>query len=141
MTPKYHARFPFTCPLPCFLLCFTTSHFGSTFLVVWTLRLSQTRDPNLDSHGDKDARRERIGEVVIVLLVGVMLTRRFLPFDALWFVPVLLLVIRPVSVWLGLLGTRTQRRLIAWFGGRGSGSIYHLMYAIEHGLTGRPPSG
>jgi NhaP-type Na+/H+ and K+/H+ antiporter len=66
---------------------------------------------------------------------------RFLPFDALWFVPVLLLVIRPVSVWLGLIGTRTQRRLIAWFGGRGSGSIYYLMYAIEHGLDSRPPSG
>jgi len=80
---------------------------------------------------------ERIGEVVIVLLVGGMLTRRYLPLEALWFVPVLLLVIRPLSVWLGLLGTRTtraQRRLIAWFGIRGIGSIYYLMYAIEHHL-------
>ncbi len=80
---------------------------------------------------------ERIGEVVIVLLVGGMLTRRYLPLEALWFVPVLLLVIRPLSVWLGLLGTRTtrtQRRLIAWFGIRGIGSIYYLMYSIEHHL-------
>ncbi len=80
---------------------------------------------------------ERIGEVVIVLLVGGMLTRRYLPLEALWFIPVLLLVIRPLSVWLGLLGTRTthtQRRLIAWFGIRGIGSIYYLMYSIEHHL-------
>ena len=27
-----------------------------------------------------------------------------------------------------------QRRLIGWFGVRGIGSIYYLMFAIEHGL-------
>jgi len=49
----------------------------------------------------------------------------------------LFLVIRPASVWLGLLGapvSRDQRAMIAWFGIRGIGSIYYLMYAIEHGL-------
>jgi len=42
-----------------------------------------------------------------------------------------------LSVWLGLRGapvSRDQRRLIAWFGIRGIGSIYYLMYAINHGL-------
>ena len=29
---------------------------------------------------------------------------------------------------------RTQRRLIAWFGVRGIGSLYYLGYAINHGL-------
>lgn len=46
-------------------------------------------------------------------------------------------VVRPVAVWLGLLGatvSRDQRILISWFGIRGIGSIYYLMYAITHGL-------
>ena len=45
--------------------------------------------------------------------------------------------IRPVSVWLGLLGapiSQDQHFMVAWFGIRGIGSIYYLMYAIHHGL-------
>lgn len=81
---------------------------------------------------------ERIGEVAIVVIVGAMITPAYLPFEALWFTPLLLLVIRPVSVWLGLFRSRTsivQRNLIGWFGIRGVGSIYYLMYAINHGLS------
>jgi len=41
-------------------------------------------------------------------------------------------------VWLGLLGattvSRDQRILISWFGIRGVGSIFYLMYAINRGL-------
>ena len=47
------------------------------------------------------------------------------------------LVIRPLAVAIGLVGSRiarTQRRLIAWFGVRGIGSLYYLGYAINHGL-------
>jgi NhaP-type Na+/H+ or K+/H+ antiporter len=80
---------------------------------------------------------ERIAEVAIVLVVGAMLSYTYLPASAGWFVLLLLLVVRPVSVWLGLLGARVsrdQRLLISWFGIRGIGSIYYLMYAINHGL-------
>lgn len=83
-------------------------------------------------------RLERIGEFAVVLLIGGLLTVDLLPIEALWFVPLLFLVIRPLSTWLGLLRaptTRTQRRYIAWFGIRGIGSIYYLTYAIEHGLS------
>ena len=80
---------------------------------------------------------ERIAEVTVVLAVGAMLA--FVPFDAavLLFVAVLFLIVRPLSIWLGLLGTQTasdQRRLIGWFGIRGIGSVYYLMFAISHGL-------
>jgi NhaP-type Na+/H+ or K+/H+ antiporter len=80
---------------------------------------------------------ERIAEVTVVLVVGAMLS--FVPFDigVLLFVLVLFMVVRPLSVWLGLLGSRTaadQRRLIGWFGIRGIGSVYYLMFAISHGL-------
>jgi NhaP-type Na+/H+ or K+/H+ antiporter len=80
---------------------------------------------------------ERIAEVAIVLVVGAMLSYIRLPAGAGWFVLLLLLFVRPVSVWLGLLGaqvSRDQRILISWFGIRGIGSIYYLMYAINHDL-------
>jgi NhaP-type Na+/H+ or K+/H+ antiporter len=56
---------------------------------------------------------------------------------ALWFVPLMLLAVRPLSVAAGLAGSQVppvQRRLIAWFGIRGIGSMYYLVYAIGHGL-------
>ena len=84
---------------------------------------------------------ERIGEVAVMLLVGIMISVTGIPFVALWFVPLLLLVIRPVAAGLGMIGstaTPIQRGFIAWFGIRGIGSIYYLMYAIEHGLTDGP---
>lgn len=80
---------------------------------------------------------ERIFEVGVVLLVGGMLSWRFLPPAALWFIPVLFLVVRPLAVLTGLAGARLPRLekgMLAWFGIRGIGSIYYLMYAIEHGL-------
>jgi sodium/hydrogen antiporter len=80
---------------------------------------------------------ERIGEVVVMLMVGAMLSLEIVPGAALWFVPLLLLVIRPIAAGIGTIGsgtTRLQRAFIGWFGIRGIGSIYYLMYAIEHGL-------
>jgi sodium/hydrogen antiporter len=80
---------------------------------------------------------ERIGEVAVVVIIGGLLADSHLPAEAIWFVPLLLLVIRPVSVWLGLLGSHSsgaQRGLIAWFGIRGIGSVYYLAYAVQHGL-------
>ncbi len=80
---------------------------------------------------------ERIGEVGVVLVVGAMLAFITVSTGAAWFVLILFVVVRPVSVWLGLLGapiSRDQRIMISWFGIRGIGSIYYLMYAINHGL-------
>ena len=80
---------------------------------------------------------ERLGEVAIMLLIGTMISTRYLPIVALWFVPLLFLVIRPLAAWIGLVGTDTtlvQRHFISWFGVRGIGSVYYLMYAVVHGL-------
>jgi sodium/hydrogen antiporter len=76
-------------------------------------------------------------EVGMVLIVGVLLASVQWDSRFLWFVPLLFLVIRPVAVALGLMGTDAkpqQRRLMAWFGIRGIGSLYYLMYAINHEL-------
>jgi NhaP-type Na+/H+ or K+/H+ antiporter len=80
---------------------------------------------------------ERIAEVAVVVLVGALLPLSSMPRDALWFVPVLFILIRPAAVLLGLAGaraTRLQRRMISWFGIRGIGSLYYLMFAITHHL-------
>jgi NhaP-type Na+/H+ or K+/H+ antiporter len=81
---------------------------------------------------------ERITEVAVVLTLGALLTRPMLSPHVLWFAPLLFLVIRPLAVAVGLFGTRTapqQFVLLAWFGIRGVGSLYYLMYALQHGLA------
>jgi NhaP-type Na+/H+ or K+/H+ antiporter len=80
---------------------------------------------------------ERLAEISVVVLLGSMLFLVPAPAAALWFLPVFFFVIRPLSVAVGLVGSglrRDQRLLIAWFGVRGVGSVFYLMYAINHGL-------
>lgn len=80
---------------------------------------------------------ERIGEVAAVVAIGSLLWAVPWNLAQWWLVPLLLLVIRPLSVAIGLAGTRTvrtRRLLIGWFGIRGIGSLYYLMFAINHGL-------
>lgn len=78
-----------------------------------------------------------LGELAVVLLVGSLLAPDYVPWQAIWFVPLLFLVIRPLSVWIGLRGSESdqvQKRLVSWFGIRGIGSLYYLTYAIVHGV-------
>lgn len=80
---------------------------------------------------------ERIGTVVVVIAVGALLPLAEIARPVFWFVPLMLLVVRPLAVWLGLLGARLsplQKGLVGWFGIRGIGSVYYLAYAITHGL-------
>ena len=81
---------------------------------------------------------ERIAELVMVMAAGAMLSYTYIPAGALAFVLLLFLVARPAAVWLGLLGatsiSRDQRMLISWFGIRGVGTIFYLMYALNHGV-------
>lgn len=80
---------------------------------------------------------ERIGAITLVVLVGALIHRAEWSFDALWFVPAVFLVVRPLAVWAGLAFSSTtnlQRELVAWFGVRGIGSVYYLMFAETHGL-------
>lgn len=84
-----------------------------------------------------NSQLERYAEVAVVIVVGALLSVVEFRVEMLWFVPLLFLVIRPLAITVGLLGTRVgrhQRLLMAWFGIRGIGSIYYLMYAISHGL-------
>lgn len=82
---------------------------------------------------------ERIGEVAVVLVVGALLSTVSWALLPLWFIPVLLLAVRPIATFASLAGTRTtftQQAFIGWFGVRGIGSIYYLTFAIVHGFAG-----
>ncbi|MDP3798452.1 MAG: cation:proton antiporter [Polaromonas sp.] len=84
-----------------------------------------------------NSQLESFVEVAMVLTVGVLVATVRFHSDVLWFIPVLFLVIRPLAVYLGLLGTPVkgaQRRLMGWFGIRGIGSLYYLLYAISHDI-------
>lgn len=80
---------------------------------------------------------ERLSELVLVLLIGGTLFMDSWSWRAVATALFVFLVARPASVLLALLGTRTPwrlRGLAGWFGIRGIGSLYYLMYALEHGL-------
>jgi NhaP-type Na+/H+ or K+/H+ antiporter len=80
---------------------------------------------------------ERLSELLLILLIGGTLFLDSWSWHAVGFVLFLFTIARPLSVMIGLLGTRTPwriRNLVGWFGVRGIGSLYYLMYAIQHGL-------
>jgi sodium/hydrogen antiporter len=80
---------------------------------------------------------ERLSEVVLVLLIGGSLFVDSWSWPAVGLALFLFVVARPLSVIVGLLGTHTSWRIrimTGWFGVRGIGSLYYLMYAIQHGL-------
>ena len=80
---------------------------------------------------------ERVSEMVLILLVGGTLFVDSWSWPAVGLAFFLFFVARPVSVLVGLSFSRTSwriRGLAGWFGVRGIGSLYYLMYAIQHGL-------
>ncbi|MGK2950857.1 MAG: cation:proton antiporter [Thiobacillus sp.] len=80
---------------------------------------------------------ERLSELVLILLIGGTLFLDSWNWRAVGLALFLFLVARPASVFVGLLGTRTAwpiRGMVGWFGVRGIGSLYYLMFAIQHGL-------
>ncbi|MHB8920900.1 MAG: cation:proton antiporter [Halothiobacillus sp.] len=80
---------------------------------------------------------ERLSEVILILLVGGTLFQNSWNWRVVVMAMFLFIVARPLSVMIGLLASRTAwraRGMMGWFGVRGIGSLYYLMYAIQHGL-------
>jgi sodium/hydrogen antiporter len=83
---------------------------------------------------------EKVAELALVLMLGAMLSYARPPASVWWFVPLLLLVFRPLSVLASVPGeglSRPQRNMIAWFGIRGIGSLFYLLFALRHGIEPR----
>ncbi|WP_230414538.1 cation:proton antiporter [Collimonas silvisoli] len=78
---------------------------------------------------------EQFAEFLMVTLTGILLSH--IGFSAAGALLALLLffVIRPLSVALALIRadvTPLQRRLMAWFGIKGIGSLYYLVFALQY---------
>ena len=80
---------------------------------------------------------ERLSQVVLIILVGGSLFLNSWSWRGVSLALFVFLLARPASVLIGRLVFRSPRRItakVAWFGIRGIGSLYYLMYAIQHGL-------
>jgi len=78
---------------------------------------------------------EHIAEFAMVLLLGVLASHSGFSLEGALVALLLFLIVRPVSVALSLLGTQRQALqtgLMAWFGIRGIGSLYYLMFALQY---------
>lgn len=80
---------------------------------------------------------ERLSVVVLILIIGGTLFPDSWSWRAVALAGFVFLVARPAGVLISALGTRTpllHRRMAAWFGVRGIGSLFYLMFAIQAGL-------
>ena len=80
---------------------------------------------------------ERLSELVLILLIGGTLFLDSISWRALGFALFVFTIARPFSVAASFIGTSTPwrvRGMVGWFGVRGIGSLYYLMYALQHGL-------
>jgi len=121
------------------------------FLAVFAAGLALRRADDIHAHSTSAADKppltpsmlnvneqlERIVEVAVVLLVGAMISTGYWSPAGLLLAAMLFVVIRPLSVWIGLRGADTgsaPRRLLAWFGIRGIGSVYYAVFFASYEL-------
>ncbi|QWT21375.1 cation:proton antiporter [Bacillus sp. NP157] len=81
---------------------------------------------------------ERLIASMLVMLVGIVALPA-LGWPALGVAVMLMLILRPLAVWISTIGSRVpwQRRLlIGWFGIRGLGTLNYLAYGVSHGMSG-----
>ena len=120
---------------------------GYGFLAVFVAGLVAQRS----YHGQHEKREaqlefteqiEKLLEVTAIVILGTILL--FAPMleyagQSLLIAGSIFFVIRPLGVWLSMLGNNTIKEttnLIGWFGIRGLGSIYYLSYALGEGFKG-----
>jgi NhaP-type Na+/H+ or K+/H+ antiporter len=80
---------------------------------------------------------ERLSVVLMILLLGGSLFKDSWSWEGIGLALFVFCVARPFSTCCCYLWTRIplrERGLAGWFGVRGIGSLYYLMYAIQHGL-------
>jgi len=80
---------------------------------------------------------ESLAEVAVVLVIGAALGTIEWHLGLLGFAAALLFVVRPLMVLLLVRPrdlSQPQRRLVAWFGIRGVGTVYYLSYALHRGV-------
>lgn len=112
--------------------------FLAVFVTALTLRAAhRDHDFHHEMH-DLTEQVERLAMMTLLLLFGGALVMGLLaPLQWIDVVAavLILLVVRPLTGWIGLLGfaaDRSEKLTLAFFGIRGVGSFYYLAYAMNH---------
>jgi sodium/hydrogen antiporter len=112
--------------------------FLAVFVTALTFRSShRDHDFQLEMHAMTE-QIERLAMMVLLILFGGALVNGLLAsvgWLELGLALLILLVIRPLTGWVALLGfpaDKGEKRTLAFFGIRGVGSIYYLAYGINH---------
>lgn len=109
--------------------------FLAVFVAAVMIRRSERRHEYHQAMHDFVDQVERLVTAVLLILFGGAITTGLLAALGWWEVSIslaIVLVVRPLAGWLGLLGTGAaplERGAIAFFGIRGVGSFYYLAYA------------
>ncbi len=112
--------------------------FLAVFVAALTLRAAHRDHEFHDDLHAMTEQVERLAMMVLLLLFGGALVSGLLD-SVTWadagIALVVLLVVRPVTGWIGLLGwsgDRGEKLTLSFFGIRGVGSIYYLAYGANH---------
>ena len=111
--------------------------FISVFIAGLTLRRSETNhDYHTKLHDFVEALERALTALLLVALgAAIPALISYVTWQVCAIAAALLFVIRPVAAWLALSGTALQpreRRVVAFYGIRGIGSVYYLAYAATH---------
>ena len=82
---------------------------------------------------------EKLAEMVVMIVVGTLISNDAFTPLSVGIALAVCFAARPFAVFVttpGMALTPSQRRLAAWFGVRGIGSMYYLAFAVSHGLSG-----
>jgi len=104
-----------------------------------TQAMDGVRAPSGVSHNSLDVHEavERLIELTLILLLGGTLFLSSWSWHAVGTAAFLFVIARPLGVMAVGIGSRTPlrlRALIGWFGVRGIGSLYYLMFVIQMGI-------
>lgn len=111
--------------------------FLAVFVAAVTLRRSETHHEYHQVLHDFAETLERLAGILFLLLLGGAVVDgalRALTWTGAVVAIAIVLVVRPVAGWLGLIGSdhdRTERFAIAFYGIRGMGTIYYLAHAVN----------
>jgi NhaP-type Na+/H+ or K+/H+ antiporter len=111
--------------------------FIAVFLAACTFSNKESKLEHMDSLHDFTEEIERIFVALIFIMVGVYVCSsvgELMNFRTIGTALIVLFIIRPVSGWIALLGTDLsvfQKFTLSFYGIRGVGSIFYLMYAFN----------
>lgn len=135
--------------ITCIAYAVTEMAYGYGFMAVFVaglaIRSAERHHRYHERLHDFAEQLERLLMVVLLVLIGGALWDGSLLGSLSWpgvaFGLLAIFVVRPLSGWIGLVGTTCptpERAVISFYGIRGLGSVYYLAYALQKGVFENP---